>query len=324
MSKGGSNGTARRREYIFTAYLVNDVDDPLAPVMENKSVDWMTYQLERCPTTQRLHGQGCVHFNTPKTMKAALRALLQVDVHGETHGWVRPQERSNESNVAYCNKDETRVRGPWTHGTPHSNQERVDPEAKTERDIMLIRNKRKWVDVLTDPDTRHIAKCRLQWTREIFNSTLRPVTPSPNPVPWLEPVVPMLASDPVPRRIIWIQAEAATGKSTFLQWLRTAHGAQIVQSLEFSRVMNAHKGERIIAVDTSRTLTLTHTQLETLEFLSNGGFQQSPMYGGAEREVRAHIVVASNYDPDLIMHSKRVVHVNKPAFGPVTVTDYTV
>lgn len=71
---------------------------------------YLLYQKERCPTTGALHLQGCLR--TPKVIR--LQALK--DSLGEPTIHLEPA--SNWAKVkSYCRKQETRVEGPWEHGT---------------------------------------------------------------------------------------------------------------------------------------------------------------------------------------------------------------
>lgn len=95
------------RSWIFTLHLEGDV----IPSIWNPDVlSYLLYQKERCPTTGRLHLQGCLR--TPKAIRmAALKAALKLDtIHLEpAKDWPKVKN--------YSKKTESRVEGPWEHGS---------------------------------------------------------------------------------------------------------------------------------------------------------------------------------------------------------------
>lgn len=98
------------------------------------------YQLESCPTTERLHYQGYSEFTQPVTMTAIKKLFNLPGIHLE------PAVSDQEKNFKYCTK-EGRVFGPYMHGTPavvqgsrtdlHAVYELV-PQAATGRAMMAI------------------------------------------------------------------------------------------------------------------------------------------------------------------------------------------
>ncbi len=72
---------------------------------------WSVGQLERCPTTLRLHIQGAVYFQNPLTIPGVKRKIGIRRVH------LDPMRGTCEQAMTYCTKLETRVTGAssWTH-----------------------------------------------------------------------------------------------------------------------------------------------------------------------------------------------------------------
>lgn len=68
---------------------------------------FLHYQLERCPSTDRLHYQGLIVFENGRSM-AAVKALIG----GQPS--VRIMNGTVEQSIVYCSKNETRVEGPWS------------------------------------------------------------------------------------------------------------------------------------------------------------------------------------------------------------------
>lgn len=70
---------------------------------------WSFGQLERCPTTQKLHVQFAVQFKHQKALKAM--KLIDPTAHWE------PAKGNVNHQVAYCSKTDSKVEGPWEFGT---------------------------------------------------------------------------------------------------------------------------------------------------------------------------------------------------------------
>lgn len=96
------------RNWCFTLHVEEDKDyaDLLAV---NSKLRCGVWQLERCPSTGRLHLQGYVEFTAPMRM-GAVKQLIGASTHLERRQGTRDQA------IEYCRKEESRVRGPWTYG----------------------------------------------------------------------------------------------------------------------------------------------------------------------------------------------------------------
>jgi len=86
------------RRYCFTAYHVFQYDVT--------KIVGLLFQLERCPSTGRLHYQGYMEFQDPVRYSGAVAAL-----GGGVS--VRHCRGSREDNLKYCSKSVSKVDGPW-------------------------------------------------------------------------------------------------------------------------------------------------------------------------------------------------------------------
>lgn len=116
---------SRHRGYVFTIHANEEQEDtwPVAdecPLELHDAVKYLVCQVERAPTTGKLHLQGFLYLNHPRTMSSVER-ILGGHAHIEVmHGTV-------EENELYCQKEESRVRGPWTLGEkPPGHGKRTD------------------------------------------------------------------------------------------------------------------------------------------------------------------------------------------------------
>lgn len=97
---------SRCRNYLFTIFPKEDTDQPWDPNTINflcakPAVQYVVCQLEKCPTTGRIHWQGYIEFVNAVTYKGAQGALEEPTCHLE------PRRGSRAQAVAYCTKDDS-------------------------------------------------------------------------------------------------------------------------------------------------------------------------------------------------------------------------
>lgn len=112
------------KNWVFTIH-ANEVDTetwPVAnecPIQPPSGYKFMMCQVERAPTTGRLHLQGFVCF-----CRSIGRARVCKLLGG--HCFVDIMRGRVSDNELYCGKDETKVRGPWTFGQAPQQGKRTD------------------------------------------------------------------------------------------------------------------------------------------------------------------------------------------------------
>lgn len=102
------------KDWCFTLYDSEDTE----PEKWKEKVSFCVWQREKCPETGRLHLQGFVQFKR----KERLSALKKL--HPTAH-WEK-RRGSAEEAAGYCEKDDTRVAGPWKYGEMSSRGMRTD------------------------------------------------------------------------------------------------------------------------------------------------------------------------------------------------------
>lgn len=100
--------------YIQTTENASEIDALWKPDF----MKYMTGQLEECPTTGRIHFQGAILLQRPMRLPGLKKRLP-----GSPH--LEPSS-SIEKIAAYCTKEATRVRGPWTWGELKGQGHRTD------------------------------------------------------------------------------------------------------------------------------------------------------------------------------------------------------
>lgn len=101
-------------------------------------IKYLIYQLEKCPTTGRIHAQGYVELKV-KVGKKLCQEILRTRCRVEARKGDRDQARD------YCLKSETKIEGPWeygewdvTQGTRNDIREMVELIKNGANDIELI------------------------------------------------------------------------------------------------------------------------------------------------------------------------------------------
>ena len=97
----------------------------LKQLVEAKRIAYGIGQIERCPTTGRLHFQFYIQAHRTQAL-SWVRKYIADRAHWE-------QARGNvQQCIDYCSKDDTRVAGPWTAGMPKRQGQTAGSEAATE------------------------------------------------------------------------------------------------------------------------------------------------------------------------------------------------
>lgn len=117
----------KARNYCFTYNIpvAPDGTQPFIPLPfdEWHGVSYLIYQLERAPATDRLHLQGYLELEGQQRLSFVRNLDGLAGAHWETRRGTQAQARE------YCQKEESRVSGPYEHGTPKSQGKRNDLDA---------------------------------------------------------------------------------------------------------------------------------------------------------------------------------------------------
>lgn len=104
----GNTGNSTSRNYMFTAW-----DDPLEAMEKsfvNLCIKYGIVQKECCPETKKEHWQGYIELSSPKRMAGVKKLLEDDSIHLEV------RKGTKEEAIAYCEKLESRIEGPWEFG----------------------------------------------------------------------------------------------------------------------------------------------------------------------------------------------------------------
>lgn len=109
------------RNVLFTSFVIPD-GARLAAAFEDLC-SFIQWQVERAPTTGRLHVQGFAQFKSRVRIGTIRRALGDPGVH------IEARRGSVDDCIKYCSKEDTRVRGPYSLGEARQQGKRTDLEA---------------------------------------------------------------------------------------------------------------------------------------------------------------------------------------------------
>lgn len=113
------------RNYVFTLHEKDgEVLRLLDPVEWPEYVTFVVYQQEVAPDTGRVHFQGYLELGTKKSM-----TQLKEDIPDLEDAWFQPRRGNQRQAIAYAKKEDTRVDGPWEHGTAKNQGQRADLDA---------------------------------------------------------------------------------------------------------------------------------------------------------------------------------------------------
>lgn len=103
---------SQARNWCWTIHLAEENNDE-SSVLDLSPADcrYSVWQLERCPTTGRLHFQGYSEFRGAKRLRGVKHFLGHPTAHCERRNGPRL------AAITYCKKSDTRVAGPWEIGS---------------------------------------------------------------------------------------------------------------------------------------------------------------------------------------------------------------
>ncbi len=313
----------RSRGWLVTAYTAqNMMNEQIMPAqwchsvwtpskMEAAKLNYLVFQLERCPDTGRRHVQLYCHFDSQIGRRSVQRRLGLPGAHCEK------QRGTPAQAAAYCKKEESRIDGPWEYGTCPEQGHRSDLDILHQAVLEGRGFKSIFDDIETFRPAARAHGALRHWIqlREADALDKRYKGPQITLVRWQRQLIATLQSEePKERRIFWIwSTTSSTGKSTLMRWIRknccATTGAWDLKDFLFSyRSVPA----KIILFNLPRHQTLDDAKLKVLEALSDGGYLLSTKYESCEIPVTAHIVVFANVAPPHFLLPDRIDEIHVP------------
>lgn len=250
------SGAKQSKSWVFT--INNPEQEPngravlLGALVTDGFANFVTWQLE-LGANGTPHYQGYVEFAQRKRL-AGVKKLLGERAHVEARLGTQRQA------IEYCNKQETRIGGPWTHGEAAvtTQGKRSDLEAACELaatdGIKAVREQHptsyvKYYKGLTKVADEAREEKILARERDSFaKAELRP---------WQQSLVDKLSGTPDPRKIHWYwEDEGNVGKTFVAKYLMSTQDALVLdcsKKADLSYMIKDHCGA-VILFNITRTI----------------------------------------------------------------------
>lgn len=118
------NKNTRFRNFVFTSYRIL-TEDERRTLFEDVDIRYIVYQVECCPTTNRRHMQGYCELHTQLRL-SSIRQMFQIQDDGGDSFHIERRIGTPKQAADYCKKQETRIEGPYEHGTISASGTRYD------------------------------------------------------------------------------------------------------------------------------------------------------------------------------------------------------
>lgn len=307
------------RDYVFTLFLDDDEQTALLAVVPEEhfpltnNLKYVVYQLEKCPTTQRLHWQGYIKFSKPVS-----RQFIQVNFPILATAHLEARRGTDAEARDYCTKARTRQLGPWEVGSFEGRQgQRSDLATYAEAVRRLAGEGVTWK-----------AACR-QLAEEFPGTHMRfrqhgaglfedskpeaEVEELPEQLhDWQQELLDIVGQ-PANRRVIhWVHGpNGGEGKSMMAMHLITKHEA-ILLSGRVQDMACAYKENPapIVVFDLARTMVDHMDHLYSFAEQLKNGCIFSSKYMSTQVTFRSpHVIFFSNFEPDMTKWSADRYHV---------------
>lgn len=254
-----------------------------------EQVKYVVFQKEvgACGTQ---HIQGYVQLEVKKRL-----AWLKEHVDGTAH--FESARGSPDSNRAYCTKEDTRIEGPFEHGTLRKTGER--------NDLAKIRDVIKANPLISMAELVEISPIVVaKYPR--FVSSLKKEYAKPQDVQftpragWQFDLSEELIGEPDPRKVIWYwESTGNVGKSYFaVNYLDDGgrHGF-VVTGGRHNDIFYGYNFEKVVFFDWTRDNQET-VPYSVLESFKNGYFLNTKYESAPVRFRIPHVIVFANYPPN--------------------------
>jgi hypothetical protein len=265
------------RNYVFTLHFANE-DAAIAAADEFEhslpdDVKFLTFQVERAPTTGSIHWQGYIEL--AKTMR--MTAVHNTHPLFETMS-LRERRGTQQQAIDYCHKEETRVAGPFTFGEPARQGKKRGPTFDDA--VMAIKENPNLP--MSHFEDKFPAVCARNYSA-LRDYRLRCLQRRPDdsafvPRPWQAHVLKMLDKPADDRHIIWVTDTAGNnGKSRLSKYLQCQRNATVLSGRTIDMAHCFKNNVSSIAIfDISRAAAEYSDNMYTMgEKLKDGSFNSS-------------------------------------------------
>lgn len=287
------NTSPQSRTYCGTLHFPDGFDfDAFVQKCKDAGAERGVYQVEKAPTTQKVHLQYALAFKAPKRV-----AWMKANVCEKTH-W-EAAKGTWAHQVKYCSKVDTRVDGEPSGSWGGDD---VAPGARCDLSAIL-----EMVKANKDKPTNEVLRLVMEAYPGQFARNIRgiqtmialnrpiPDRTLPNFRPHQQALADLLALPADDRKIIWVYDPLGnTGKTALMRHYQSK-GEAASLSGKVADMAHAYQGERIVFFDLSRTSAEHATYLyDFAERLKSGSVFSGKYDSGTKHFETPHVVFLSN------------------------------
>ena len=272
--------SAQYRAVCFT--INNPADDSI------DFPDYVRYAVWQKEKVSTEHLQGYAELSDKKSLSALKKWLPTA--HFEPRKGTRDQARD------YCMKDESRIAGPWEHGT-FSTEQGKRSDIVAARDLILSgATKRKVLDDMPEILAKYPKFVDLCLKEAARDSMDKPTLPKPHK--WQQDVLDLLKLPADPRQIVWIyDSEGGKGKTHLAKYIVGEFGAFYCRGGKTADIAYAYNYEKIVLFDYTRDHE-EYVNYGVLEMFKDGMVVSSKYESTLKMTNPPHVIVFSNFEPD--------------------------
>lgn len=266
-------------------------------------IEFLIAQLEKCPTTGKLHAQVGIGMKQ-LTRATFFHKALRYD-EGENKGGhpkILIKSGTVPEFVKYHRKEETRVPesdGGWRLEYGEVPESKQGKRSDLDQIVEMVREQKSNTEIMdTVSSAIRYLPMIAQARREYKELAERPMEEI-NLRPWQEEFLLTLKGQVKPRRIFWVNSPySGVGKSSTMRYFMCKKLLTVcIGDVDMRNFLCAYKEEQVIWFDLPRDMILSADVINALELLSNTGYLHSGKYQSTNAFVWSHIVVTSNREP---------------------------
>lgn len=308
---------SKSRKWTFTLnnYTQEDLER-LTKIKDTEEVVTFLCFQEEMGKNKTPHLQGFIHLKKQNRMSYVKKVLGTEKVHLEV------QKGSDEQNLAYCTKSETKIGETIQTTTP------LDLTLKAGRRTDIKNEQAEMIkDIKNGMSMRTIMETHIDYflkynksVKDLFKEfkpkNIHNVLKTEEMYPWEKEILEVFRNRAQHRTIHWIWSqESSTGKTIFKQYIENLINVLDISSFKLVDILHGYETEGELKTDVmwaniSRVEKIDAPKLEILEQVSDGGQKQSTKYEGGRKYVNAHTVVTSNHPPPFNELPKRIREYN--------------
>lgn len=277
--------SGKHRAYCFTwnNYTEDDVS-----YLKTVDCQYIVFGFETAPTTGTPHLQGYIYFSNPRSFEAVRKNVFKQKAH------IIPAAGDALQNYDYATKGgEFYEQG----AKPQSDKERGAREKQRFDDARKAAVEGRFTDIPSDIYIRYYGAFKRM---RVEDAAVAPATEIVELRPWQEALRVKLTGPVDSRKVLWFtDFTGGQGKTEFAKWAVVNLQAHIVHNAKTADIAYGLPTDpRIVIFDYTRSME-GHVNYGILEAVKNGMVFSSKYESRMKCFTKPHVVVFSNFEPDL-------------------------